>query len=324
MYRVKRLSLHQSSNRPRFQTDMRFPRAAAELNERFGIPGIVDVTNGNGGLVKISTHSAAATGELYLHGGQVTAWRPAGALEVLWVSRHSKWQDGNPIRGGVPICFPWFGPNQANSGAPFHGLVRARAWQLESVVNTAGEVTVTVSTKEDASTRRWWPHNFRLRQHVTFGVNLAMRLEITNTGSTPVVAQEALHTYFFVGDVRQVTVHGLEGVRFIDEIDASGEGTQPEPLKVTMEIDRLYLNAPNKTELRDPVLRRLIRIRTGNSSGTAVWNPWIDRARSMIDFDDDEWQRMICIETCNVANFALRVDPGQQHTMRAVVSVASF
>jgi glucose-6-phosphate 1-epimerase len=297
--------------------------AIVEWSRKFAIPGIAQVVAGNGGLPKVAVTSAGASGEMYLLGAGVTSWKPAGAEEVLYVSTASKWADGRAIRGGVPICFPWFGNKSDDPKAPAHGFVRAKPWQLESITQKGDSVTVGMFTASDAETKKLWPADFRLVHRATFGPELAMELEMTNTGQAPLRFEEALHTYFRVGDVRKVRVRGLDGIHYLDKTDGNKEKTQRGDVVIAAETDSVYLDTRHAAELDDPVLRRRIHARKENSLATVVWNPWIVKAKGMSDLGDNEWQQMICIETCNVAKHAVDLPPGQKHTVKALIQVSS-
>ncbi|HUO07049.1 MAG TPA: D-hexose-6-phosphate mutarotase [Phycisphaerae bacterium] len=299
-----------------------------DLNKRFAIEGVAEIIAGNGGLPAVAVKAPnGANGTIYLHGGHVTAWTPEGAAggeDVLWLSKKSLWQDDKPIRGGVPVCFPWFGPKKddpAGGGAPAHGTARLRQWDLESIRQNSDGVTVTLATRSDEATRKLWPGDRTLRHRVTFGAQLTMQLEITNTGLTPVHAEEALHSYFSVGDVQRIRITGLDGVNYIDKTDGMKEKTQHGDISISAETDRVYLNTTSTVTIDDPVKGRKITITKENSKATVVWNPWIAKAKAMADFGDEEWPHMICVETCNVGPFALTIDPGESHTMTAKIRV---
>jgi glucose-6-phosphate 1-epimerase len=181
-----------------------------ELNRRFALPGTVEIVEGNGRLAKLKITAPEATGEMYLHGAQVTSWRPAGAEEVLFLSSHSRWEDGSAIRGGIPICFPWFRAKPDNPKAPAHGFVRTKAWKLDSVTKDSDTVTVSMSTGNDEDTKKWWPADFCLVHRVTFGRDLKLNLAVTNTGTTPLYFEEALHSYHKVGQIHNIRVQGLD------------------------------------------------------------------------------------------------------------------
>jgi glucose-6-phosphate 1-epimerase len=279
------------------------------------------VIEGRGGLLEVRVTSPHATGEMYLHGGQVTSWKPAGADEVLFVSDRAHWQDGRAIRGGVPVCFPWFGPRAQQAGAPAHGFVRTKAWRLDSVVEIDGDVTVSMSTESTDDTRRWWPADFRLVHRVTFGATLVMALEVTNTGAAPLRFEEAAHTYYRVADIGAVRIGGLRGTRYLDAIDSAREKTQEGDIAIVSETDRIYVNNGGTIDIYDPASHRQIRVATEQARTAVVWNPWIAKARALPDLGDDEWKRFVCVESSNVSPAAVDLAPGQPHRMRVVVTV---
>jgi len=296
----------------------------AELNHKFGIPGIAEVAEGNGGLPDVRVTTSAAAGEIYLHGGHVTSWKPTGQQDVLFVSAHSLWANGHAIRGGVPICFPWFGDKEGDAHAPAHGFVRTKSWQLESIETSGDAVTVTMFTESDQSTKKWWPADFRLAHRATFGPELVLELLMTNTGSTSLRFEEAMHAYHRVGDVTQARVSGLDGVAYLDKTDSYREKTQHGDVVIESETDRVYLNTQHALDLRDSALQRRIQIAKENSLSTVVWNPWIEKGSELSDLGEDQWKQMLCIETSNVGKFAVELGPGQQHIMKAVVSLGHF
>ena len=293
----------------------------AELDRRFGISGVAQVVAGHGGLAKVRISTPAAAGEMCLHGAHVTSWQPAGAEEVFFVSSRTLWQAGHAIRGGVPICFPWFGNKAGDPRAPDHGFVRTKAWQLESIVQSGGAISVSMSTESGASTRQWWPADFRLVHRATFGAELTLELIMTNTGAAPLRFEEALHAYHNVGDLTKAHVAGLDGTHYLDKTDSYREKAQTGDVVIVAETDRVYLNTAHPLALHDPVLQRRIDVNKENSLTTVIWNPWSEKARTLSDLGEEEWKRMLCIETSNVGESAIALAPGQQHTMKARVAV---
>lgn len=296
----------------------------SELERRFGIPDMAEVIEGNGGLPKVRITSPAGVGEMYLHGAHVTSWKPRDGEEVLFVSSQSHWEHGRAIRGGVPVCFPWFGDKAGDTSAPAHGFVRTKPWQLEAIEQDGDAVRVSMFTGSDETTRRWWPAEFRLVYRATFGLCLSLELVLTNTGTTLLTFEEALHTYHRVGRVEKVRLRGLDTVRYLDKTDSNREQTQHGDIVVASETDRVYMGTRHEIELEDPLLHRRTHVTKENSLTTVVWNPWVQKARALSDFGDDEWTQMICIETSNVSNFAVDLGPSQQHMMRAIVRVVDF
>ena len=259
-----------------------------------------------------------------LHGAHVTAWQPAGADEVFFVSSKSRWQDGVAIRGGVPICFPWFGDKAGDPKAPAHGFVRTKSWQLDTIALTGDTVTISMSTGSDEGTKQWWPAEFRLQYRATFGTELGLELELLNSGTAALRFEEALHSYYRVGDVRTTRLSGLGGVHYLDKTDGYRENVQQSDVVIAGETDRVYLNTLGAVDLHDPALGRRIHVDKENSLTTVVWNPWAGKAKEMSDLGDNEWTQMLCSETSNVLGSAVEVAPGQQHRMRAVIRVASL
>jgi glucose-6-phosphate 1-epimerase len=294
-----------------------------ELNQRFAIPGMAQITAGNGGLARVSVNTPAATAEIYLHGAHVTSWRPAGGEEMIFLSKQSQWEEGRAIRGGIPVCFPWFRNKLDDPKAPSHGVVRTKAWQLQSVVRDGDAVTVSLSTASDEATRAWWPYDFVLVHRVTVGATLVQELTVSNTGTTPSRFEEALHTYYRVGGAEAVRIQGLDGVAYLDNTDGNREKRQEGDIVFTAPTDRAYGDTTHAVEILDPILRRRIRLEKEHSRSTVVWNPWIAGAHALPDMADDEWRAMACVEASNMRAFGVDLAPGEQHTMKTRICVSS-
>ena len=263
--------------------------------------------------------------EIYLQGAHVTSWRPTGQESVIWMSRSSIFSPGTPIRGGIPICFPWFGPNVTDSAAPVHGFARLHDWALVAVEvgEVDDDVSLTFQLTDSAQTRSSaWPFRFAATYRVVVGTILQLSLEITNRGTAPVAFEEALHTYCAVGDVRDVAVRGLTGASYQDRI-VGGEPVQQgdEPVRIEKETDRIYLVKAGTVTIEDTVQDRVIRIRKDGSGATVVWNPWIEKSKAMGDFGDDEWIETICVETCNAGLTEVLLEPGEQHRMTTTIDL---
>jgi glucose-6-phosphate 1-epimerase len=281
------------------------------------LPSSVRAEPGAGGLPRLAIQSRHGTAEMYFHGAHLTAWQPATAsAPVLWVSRESVFAENKAIRGGVPICFPWFGPNAADPKAPAHGFARLRPWKLLDAQQDAdGIVSITMRLES--------PETFQAQYRVEIGPSLTMQLQIHNPAQAqaPFTFEEALHTYFAVQDVRNVRVSGLEDTEYLDKVAGFERRRQPqEPIRFTGETDRVYLNTRATCVIHD--VNRTITISKTGSDTTVVWNPWIDKARAMPDFGDDEWPEMVCVETCNVGAYARTLAPGESHTMTAIIAVS--
>lgn len=283
------------------------------LSARFGIPGI-EFAEGIGGLTKVVARTDAAEAEVYLHGAHVTRFAPRGQRDVLFMSGSSLFRLDKPIRGGVPICFPWFGPKAGDPAAPMHGFARIRRWEVEAVAGRGDAVELTLKLSATVV-------GAELRHHVTIGpAALAMRLEVSNLTSAPIVFEEALHTYLAVGDARRIAISGLDGAEFIDKADGFARKTQSGPVRIEGETDRIYLStAPVAVD--DPAWGRRLIVEKSGSRATVVWNPHVAKAKAMADFGDDEWPAMVCVETANVGEVAVELPPGGMHAMEARIRV---
>jgi glucose-6-phosphate 1-epimerase len=292
------------------------------LQARFGIGGALRFEVGAGGLIRVVCTGRDSEGQVYLHGAHVAHYQRRGEKPLIFMSGKSLFAADKAIRGGVPICFPWFGPKKDDAKAPAHGFARLKQWRVESTKKTDdGGVQIVLLLGSDDSTRALWPCDFLARYTVTFAKQLRLRLEVRNTGGGPIVFEEALHTYLSVGDIRQVRVEGLSGIEYIDKVQGGRRLLQgAEPLAFVGETDRVYLNTQSTCVAHDPVGGRSISVSKSGSDTTVVWNPWIAKAKAMADFGDDEWPTMVCIETCNVADFAVTLAAGASHTMEAVIA----
>jgi glucose-6-phosphate 1-epimerase len=299
------------------------PSQIDALNREFGIPNRVEVRSGNGGLPKIRVTVPSASAEVCLHGAQITSWQPANAPEVLFLSEQSSWQEGRAIRGGIPVCFPWFRSKADDPAAPAHGLVRTKEWRLESVQIDGESVVVLCSTENDESTHRWWPYAFRLTHKLSIGESLRLELHVTNTGQTSFRFEEALHTYFRVSQAESVRISGLDRVTYLDNLDGNRRKIQSGDLILTGMTDNAYIDVPGPAELIDPPWRRRIRTEKVNSATTIVWNPWQEGANSIADLGNDEWRQFACVEAGNILGSAIALAPGQEHSMQAIIGIVS-
>jgi glucose-6-phosphate 1-epimerase len=264
---------------------------------------------------------AACTGEIYLHGAHVTSWRPLGT-EVLWVSEAAVYQPGKAIRGGVPICFPWFADGPDGTATPAHGFARTTEWGLVGATTDGRWVEVILALTDTPATRELWPHSFACEYRVRMGENeLALLLTVTNTGEEPFTVEEALHAYFGVSDIRTTVVDGLAGARYLDMVPGADRGPHvlDGPITFAGEVDRTFQGTGATAVIRDG--ERTVTIARDGSDSAIVWNPWVDKAAAMADFGDDEWTGMVCVETANAKADAVTLPPGAEHTMSAYISV---
>lgn len=297
-------------------------RSLDQLNAKFGIKNRLHIGTGQGGLTRVVITTPAAEAHVYLHGAHVTHYARTGQPPLLFMSKQSAFLPDKPIRGGVPICFPWFGPKNdpACPDAPIHGFARLMAWTVESTSATDDVVTLVLGLHATAQSKKQWPGDFHARYTIVIGATLSLELAITNNGADAVKFEEALHTYFTVADVRNAWIDGLAGASYLDKVDNFATKTQDGAVRITGETDRVYLNTTSACIIHDPVHKRKVVNAKENSSATVVWNPWIAKAKAMSDFGDHEWPEMVCVETVNANVHAVTLAAGQTHTMKAVIS----
>lgn len=289
--------------------------------QRFAKPGTISIDAGCGGLPRVSFATPLCRGEFYLHGAHITAWQPAGHAPVLWMSAHSLFAAGKPIRGGIPVCWPWFGP-AAETGKPTHGCARQNLWSLESLaVSAEGEVTAVLRLVDGPATRTLTTAAFDLRLTAVFGRRLSVELSAGNTGSAPLPIGEALHTYLAVADVRRVAVRGLAGANGQDRVAQPFPVAGPDELRIAAETDLLFTGTEAAVTITDPILNRTLRVSKSGSRSTVVWNPWVAKSARMPDFGDHEWPGMLCIEAANAGDDAYQLAPGASHRLRQVIEV---
>lgn len=297
-----------------------------QLNRASGIEGAVEFDVHSNGLVRAKLTSSYGKGEVMLHGAHVTRFVPGRGDDVLWMSEKSWFESHKPIRGGVPICFPWFGPKEDNPDAPAHGFARLMDW---SVIGTQTlddqRVRLVLALEDNEQTRDMWNHTFKLTYSVTVGETLELSLKVSNTDAKPMRFTEALHTYLSVGDVKRVSILGVEDTEFVDKVKGSERAkSSHEPITFTAETDRVYLNTSSECVLVDPVGKRRIVIAKSGSMSTVVWNPWVDKARRMVDFGDEEWPGMACVETANAMENAVSLAPGEDHEISTRITVTGL
>lgn len=273
------------------------------------------------GLPFLRINAPGGSGEVFLQGAHLVSWIPLGQRPVLWMSEASRFNPGVPIRGGIPICFPWFNYFAGHPDAPHHGFARILPWTLTKVREPGASVELTLQLSDTPMSRASaWPFQFDLTLTITLGTHLRIELDVVNRDDVAFIFEEAFHTYFAVDDVCYTCISGLEGFDFVVGGEQSAVEDQPIVLGSTG-IGRRYPDATSGIMV-DSGNQRTISIDSEGSRGVVVWNPGPDTARSLEDFSDDGWPTMICFETCNLGEAAIRLNPGNKHTMIAQFTIA--
>lgn len=294
--------------------------SAGWLSRSFGRAGCVHFADSErGGVVAELTHRGHRA-TVALFGAQVLDWTPAGQAPALWLSPLARLDTGKAVRGGIPICWPWFGPSAA-AGQPAHGFVRARTW---SVTQTAGDdqgVTLTLAAPILPSDPEPWSHAAHLTLTVHLADRLSLALETFNASDCPIIIGEALHTYLAVGDIAETRVTGLEGTPYLDQLTGAIE-TENAPLRFKAETDRIYRHADGAVTVEDRRNSRILEVEKSGSASTVIWNPWVEKAARLGDMGPDGYRRMLCVETANAGEVAVSLPPGARHMLKTALSVA--
>jgi len=302
----------------------------AALNADFAIPGTLHIAAGRGGLPMVEVYNGLANALISLAGGQVLSYCPTGSADdLLFVSERAWFTLGKEIKGGVPICWPWFGPDSDAADLDvqdrgIHGFARTLPWSiLATAALPSGATRVTLGVADDAATRALWPYHFNLLVEVTVGATLTVELITRNAGDQAFHITQGLHSYFRVADATQVRVLGLAGCDYIDKAAGAQDAivTQEGPLTVAAEVNRIYESVPPVLVIEDPILARRIRITSRHSATTVVWNPWIATARAMVDLDDQDYRYMLCVETVNAASEVIGVPGGGEARLAAEYAI---
>jgi D-hexose-6-phosphate mutarotase len=300
---------------------------AQQLNARFGIKGQLEFREDTSGLVVAEIRNKQASASLCLQGAHLMTWKPKSqSVPVIWLSRDAKLAAGKSIRGGVPVCWPWFGPHASESGFPGHGYARTVPWQVVgSGAEPNGETHLTLRLADSEKTRMQWPHACTLDLAVIVGEKLRMELTTENTGASDFEIGEALHTYFQIGDIGAVRVKGLEGCEYWDKVGGSVLKKQVGAIGFSGETDRVYINTAAECVIEDDQLKRRIHVAKSGSLSTVVWTPWTDKANKMGDMGQpDGWREMVCVETVNALENVVKVAAGSRHTMKVEYRAESF
>jgi glucose-6-phosphate 1-epimerase len=277
------------------------------------------------GFTYIEINNTKAHATISTYSGQVLSYRPKSQKDdLLFVSEKAYYADGKAIKGGIPVCWPWFGADPDDLGRPAHGFVRNRQWEVTGSESLAdGSTRVVMGLADSDETREIWPHNFKLSIEITVGDSLKVALITHNTGNESVTISQALHTYFYVGDISKVQVLGLDGTEYLDKLDGFAQKTQSGAIVIDGEVDRIYKGVTGELVIDDAALGRKIGIASKGCSTAVVWNPWIDIARSMGDLDDNDYRNMLCVETANAGPETVEIAAGDEYRLEAEYTISS-
>ena len=284
------------------------------LERNYGSPGHIAFREGPAGYPLISLEESRGTCEIAFYGAHVLSYRPTGQSPVLWMSKRSaRVAAGKPIRGGIPVCWPWFGAHASDARLPNHGFARLRRWKLLGTAYDSHQTSARFQLAHDDESLALWQHAFRVELTVAVSDVLSIEMATTNKGDTPIALTPAFHPYFLVSQIEAVRVLGLENLAYQDLVPAGRDDRQHGALQIQAETDRIYRKTRGDCTLVDPGAGRRIVVGQRGSHTTVVWNPWIEKARRLADMDNDDYQRFLCIEPAAADADAVKLEPGAEH-----------
>ncbi|MGI9274889.1 MAG: D-hexose-6-phosphate mutarotase [Endozoicomonas sp.] len=258
-----------------------------------------------------------------LHGAQVLSFQPSGEEKVLWLSPDSMYREDQAIRGGIPVCWPWFGKRAEES--PAHGFARTELWRLEQQETLAGGETRLLLSLHNASHSKWLSQGEQATANLSLEIIIGSQLQLTltteNSSDQSIEISQALHTYFAISDIEKISISGLDDMRFLDHLDDKKAYVQKGDVTFSGEVDRTYLDSTETTIIHDPGMERNVVIKKSGSNSTVVWNPWKVRSKEMIDMPDEGYKSMVCVESATTPDLPVELEPGASHKLTARIGV---
>lgn len=293
-----------------------------ELEDNFSIEGEVGFAELEENMVFVTISNKFADADICLYGAQVTNFRPQKTMEILWMSPESKFEEGIPIRGGIPVCFPWFGPHKTDKNKPQHGFARLMYWNvIETATLPSAETKVVLQLCSDNETKKYWDFDFCAELSIIVGKMLTVNLKVTNTSAIPFEYSCALHSYYNISSIEEITIQGLMNKRYFNQLDGLEYVQESELLEIKNAETRHYLDVENECIIKDPIFRRRIKVAKAGSNVTTIWNPGEETCISINDIPDDGFHSFVCIEAVNAFNNVINLAPGESHTTTALTGV---
>lgn len=293
-----------------------------ELDEKFSIEGEVGFAELEEDLVFVTVSNKYADADICLYGAHVTSFRPQNSMDLLWMSPDSNFEVGKPIRGGIPVCFPWFGPHKTDSEKPQHGFGRLMYWDVAGTSTLpGGETQVRLQLCSSDETKVYWPHDFCAEMIFTVGQTLVATLKVTNTSAKPFEYSCALHSYYSLSAIENITISGLQGVGYYNQLTSEKDVQEEELLKIEGPLTRHYLNTEAPVVIFDHIFRRKIKADKSGSKVTTVWNPGEETCAQIGDLPDDAYETFVCVEATNAFNFPISLQPGESYETSAIIGL---
>jgi glucose-6-phosphate 1-epimerase len=295
-----------------------------QLNQRFGINGKATFFESKGGLMSVSINTKNANAEISLYGAQLVSFVPKGHKDIIWMSEQSFFEEGKAIRGGIPLCFPWFGPHPADKTKPQHGFARLQYWQVKEVKEINDEtISVSLLLQPSEFSLGMWPYQFSASAEFIIGSSLQVKLTVTNSGTENFDYSDALHTYFNISSIDSVAIEGLQNAIYFDGFETNLKTQNPALLYFNTETNRRYVNAAVNCIIDDKGFNRKIVVEKTGSKVTVVWNPGEETTKTMKDIPAEGYQTFVCVEPANAyaGIDIITLAPGQSHTLSTTIKL---
>lgn len=293
-----------------------------ELDDKFSIEGELGFAQLENDLVFATISNKYADADICLYGAHITSFRPHNTMEILWVSPNSNFEEGSPIRGGIPVCFPWFGQHKTDPQKPQHGFGRLMYWDVvETASSPNGETLIRLQLCSSEETKAFWPHDFCAEISVNVGRTLIATLKVTNTSSVPFEYGCALHSYFTLSSIENITIEGLQNTKYHNQLQPGDLIQESAELAIQQAETRHYYDTESPVVISDPFFRRRIKVSKLGSSVTTVWNPWEEACAKIPDLPDDGYHAFVCVEAVNAFNNVIRLAPGEVHETSAIIGL---
>jgi glucose-6-phosphate 1-epimerase len=293
-----------------------------ELDDKYSIEGEVGFAELENDLVFITVSNKYADADICLYGAHVTSFRPRNTMDLLWMSPESMFEVGKPIRGGIPVCFPWFGPHKTDPDKPQHGFARLMYWDvLETAVKPNGETLIRLQLCSSVETKAYWAYDFCAEMTITVGLTLVVNLKVSNTSSAAFEYGCALHTYYNLSAIDSLTIEGLKGITYFNQLTGGYDIQEEEILEIQEPLTRHYLNTESQVVIADSAFRRRIKVDKTGSKVTTVWNPGAETCAKIGDLPDDGYETFVCVEATNAFDYVVKLAAGESYETSAIIGL---
>lgn len=293
-----------------------------ELDDKFSIEGELGFAELDGDLPFITVSNKYADADICLYGAHIISFRPRNTMDLLWMSPDSAFEGGKAIRGGIPVCFPWFGPHKTDPEKPQHGFGRLMFWDVAATsTNASGETEVRLRLNSSDETKAYWPYDFCAEMIFVVGKKLTATLSVTNTSAEPFSYTCALHTYYSLSALESISVEGLKGLTYYNQLTGETEIQDEENLEISDAVTRHYLNTETAVIINDSAFRRRIKVDKAGSKVTTVWNPGAETCEKIGDMPDDGYETFLCIEAANGYGYPVSLNPGESFETSAIIGI---